>query len=72
MAFCAVVDESGFQTGFDPGNPGFEYAGFFLLSADVLDIQIMEFLAVDQSNADLFGLACVDEHSFHELFFPGD
>ena len=65
MALRTEVDKCGFEAGFDPGNPAFIDVGFLLLASAGLDIQVVETLAVHQSNTQLFGLSCVNQHSFH-------
>ena len=67
MSFGAEVDEGSFEAGFYPGDPGFEDAGLFLLPTGVFQVEVVELLAIDQRNPDLFGLGGVDEHSFHLL-----
>jgi hypothetical protein len=36
-----------------------------LLAVGVFDIEVIEALAFDQRNPQLFGLSCIDKHSFH-------
>ncbi len=65
MARGAVVDETGFEGRFYPGNPAFIDVGFFLFSGGELDTEIEELLSINQSDPQLFLLSCIDEHSFH-------
>ena len=67
VPFGAEVDEGGFQAGFDAGDATFVDVGFLLLTSAGFDIQVVQFLAIYQCNAQLFGLSCVDQHSFHEV-----
>src|SRR5690606_15556674 len=61
----AKVDEGGFEAGFYAGNDALVDIGFLLLAVGVFDIQIVEALAIDQSDTQLFLLRCIDKHSFH-------
>ena len=61
----AVVDETGFERGLDAGDPAFVDVGFFLFAGGELDAEIVKFLTINQSDAQLFLLSCIDEHSFH-------
>ena len=65
VTFGAEVDESGFEAGFDARDAAFVDVGFFLLTSAGFDIQVIEFLAIYQSDTQLFGLSCVNQHSFH-------
>ena len=66
VALGTVIDEGGFQTGFDAGDLALVDVGLLLLVTGRFDIQIVELLAIDQRNPDLFRLRGVDEHSFHD------
>ena len=65
MPLRAELDERCLKAWFDPGDPGFVDVGFFLLATAILDIQVVQFLAIDQGDAHLFGLRRVDQHAFH-------
>ena len=65
VAFAAVVDKGGLETGLDAGDFTFVDVGLFLLAGGDFDIQVVEFLAIDQGDTQLFGLRGVDQHSFH-------
>ena len=72
MTFGAEIDESGFEAGFDPGDPAFVDVGLLLLARPGFDIRVVETLAIHQGYTQLFGLSCVNQHSFM-LYrrFPG-
>src|SRR5690606_32294161 len=71
VAFRAEVDEGGFEARLYAGNASFVDTGFFLDSGAVLDVQVIQTLAIDQRNAQLFFLSCIDQHSLHCRFtFP--
>ena len=65
MAFGTVVDKGRFQRRLDAGDAALVDIGFFLFAGGELDIEIVKSLAIDQRNAQLFGLRCIDKHSFH-------
>ena len=67
MALGAVFDEGGLEAGFYTGDAGFVDIGLFLFAARGFDIEIEKFLAIDDGDAQLFGLSCVDQHAFHSL-----
>src|SRR5690606_19573014 len=67
MAFTAIVDEGRFERGLDARDARLIDVGFFLFPRRDVDGEIVEFLAIDQGNAQFFLLRCVDEHSFHEF-----
>jgi hypothetical protein len=65
MARGAVIDETGLEGRFYPGNLAFVDIRFFLFSGGQLDTEIEELLSINQSDSQLFLLSCIDEHSFH-------
>ena len=65
MARGAVIDETGLEGRFYPGNAAFIDVGFFLFSGSEFDTEIKKFLSINQSDSQLFLLSCIDEHSFH-------
>ena len=67
MTLRAEVHEGGLQAGFHPGDFCFVNARFLLLAGTVFNVEIVEFLAVDQCNPNFFGLGGVNQHSFHVL-----
>ena len=56
MALRAVVNENGFERWLDAGDFRLVDVRLTLLLARVFDIEIDEFLAVDNCNTELFGL----------------
>ncbi|MCY1531067.1 hypothetical protein D9M68_662780 [compost metagenome] len=67
VALGAEVDEGGFEAGLDASDPALVDVGFLLLACTRFDVQVIQALAVDQSNTQLFGLSCVNQHSFHVI-----
>ena len=65
MTLGAEVDECGFEAGFYAGNTTFVDIGFLLYTGAGLDVQVVQALAIYQRNTQLFGLSCVNQHSFH-------
>ena len=61
----AVVDEAGFERGLDARDSAFVDVGFLLFLGRDLDVKVVEFLAINQSDAQLLFLSCIDEHSLH-------
>ncbi len=60
MTFCTVIDEGRFKAGFDTGDFTFVDIGFFLFVSWAFDIQIVQTLTINQGNAQLLLLSCVD------------
>jgi hypothetical protein len=54
-----------FKAWFDAGDLAFIDVGLFLLARTGLDVQVVEALAIYQCYTQLFGLSCVNQHSFH-------
>ena len=65
VALRAEVDKSGLEAGFDASNATFIDVGLLLLAGARFYVQVIQALAIDQSNTQLFGLSCVNQHSFH-------
>ena len=59
MAFFTVVDEAGFERRFDTGDDALVDIGFALFAAGNFDVDIDEFLAVDDRHAGFFGVGRV-------------
>ena len=51
VAVFSVVDETGFEAGFDAGNDTFVNVTFTLFAAGDFDIEVDEFLSIDDRNA---------------------
>src|SRR5471032_2886533 len=65
VALGAEIDKGSLKAWFDASNPAFIDVGLLLLACTGLDVQIIEALAVYQCDTQLFGLSCVNQHSFH-------
>jgi len=65
VAVFAVVDETGFERGLDAGDDALVNIAFALFAPGGFDVDIDEFLPIDDSYAQLFLLRRVEQHSFH-------
>jgi hypothetical protein len=65
VPFGAVVDKSGFQAGLDAGNDRLVNVALFLFLGGRLNVQVNQFLTVDNGNTEFLGLCCVKQHAFH-------
>ncbi len=65
VALGAVVDEAGFEDGLDARDPALVDVGLLLFAGRDVDVEVVELLAIDHGDAQLFLLSCIDEHSFH-------
>ncbi len=65
----AIIDERRLEAGLDAGDPPLVDIGLLLFPAGGLYIEVVELLPVNDRNAQLFGLGCVDQHSFHGVLF---
>ena len=59
VAFFAVVDETGFERGFDAGDDTLVNVGLALFAARHLDVDVDELLAFDDRHAGFFGVGRV-------------
>ncbi|MNY72796.1 hypothetical protein D3C86_2114370 [compost metagenome] len=65
MAVFAIADEARFQRRLDAGDDAFVDVGLALLTASGFDIDVDQFLTVDDGNAQLFLLRRIEQHAFH-------
>ncbi len=65
VALRAEIDKGSLKAWFDASNPAFIDVGLLLLACTGFDVQVVEALAIYQCNTQLFGLSCVNQHSFH-------
>ena len=65
VAFRAELDEAGLETGLDARDSTFVDVGLLLFLGWNLDVEVDKILAIGDGNSQLFGLSCVDQHSFH-------
>ncbi|SOE48391.1 hypothetical protein ODI_R1411 [Orrella dioscoreae] len=66
VAVFPVVDEAGFEAGFDTGDDAFVDVAFALFAAGGLDVEVDEFLPIDDGNAQFFLVRCIEQHALHE------
>src|SRR6185436_8543496 len=69
VALGAVIDEARFEAGLDAGDDGFVDVALALLLACGFDVEVDQFLAVDNGHPKLLRLGGVEQHAFHS-FFP--
>src|SRR6185295_11758258 len=69
VAFGAVIDETRFEAGLDAGDDGLVDVALALFLACGLDVEVDQFLAVDDGHPKLLRLGGVEQHAFHS-FFP--
>gem|GEM_PF-3270537 len=60
VAVGSVIDETRFQRRLDAGNDTFVDIAFTLFFAQRFDVQVQKVLAINNGNAQLFGLRCVE------------
>jgi hypothetical protein len=65
VALRAVVDEAGLERGLDARDPSFVDVGFLLFLGRDFDGKVVQLLAINQRDAQLLLLSCIDEHSLH-------
>ena len=64
----AVVNETGLKARLDAGDDTFVNIAFTLFAAGDFDIEVDEFLSIDDRNAQFFLVRCIKQHSLHERF----
>jgi hypothetical protein len=67
VAFRAVVDEAGFQGRLDAGDDGLVDVALALFLVGGFDVEIDQFLALDNGDAEFLRLRRVEQHTFHVL-----
>ena len=65
VAVGSVIHETRFQRRLDTGDDTLVNITFALLFTQRFDVQIQKVLPIDNGNAQLFGLRCIEQHSFH-------
>src|SRR5690606_3000680 len=67
VAVFAVADETGFQGGFDAGDDTLVDIGLALFASGCFDVDVDEFLPIDNGNTQFFLLCRVEKHTLHFL-----
>ena len=70
MALGAIVHKRCFQAGFDAGNDPLVDVALALFLGGGFDVEVDELLAIDNRDAQLFGLRRVKQHAFHYRLLP--
>ena len=65
VAVSTEFDKRRFEAGFYPRDFCLVDVGFFLFPVPVLDVEVVQLLAVNHRNPQLFAVCCVNKHSFH-------
>ena len=68
VAVGSVIHETRFQRRLDTGDDTLINITFALLFTQRFDVQIQKVLPIDNGNAQLFGLRCIEQHSFHNNY----
>jgi len=68
VSLAAVIDKSGFKTGFNPGDDSFVDVTFALLFPCGFDVEVDKSLTVNDGDPELFRLGRVEQHSFHSAY----
>ena len=64
MALFAVVDEAGFEGGFDAGDDAFVDVGLALFASGGFDIDVDQFLTIDDGHAQFFCCVALNNMRF--------
>src|SRR5690606_22437042 len=65
VALAAVLDEGGFKRGLDAGDAALVDVGLFLFLGGLLDVDVVQVLAIDDGDAQFLCLRRVDQHALH-------
>ena len=65
VAGRAVLDEGGFKRGLDAGDAALVDVGLFLFLGGLLDVDVVQVLAIDDGDAQFLCLRRIDQHAFH-------
>ena len=68
MSLSAVIDEGGFEGGFEPDDAALVDVRLLLFFRGLLDVDVVQGLAIDDRHAQLFGLRGIDQHTLHGGF----
>ena len=70
VPFCAVIDKGRFEAGLDAGDYGLVDVALALFLGGRFDVEVNEFLAIDDRDAEFFGLRRIEQHAFHCFVLP--
>ncbi len=65
-----VVDEAGFKAGFDTGDDALVDVALALFLGGRFNVEVNQFLAIDNGDTEFFGLCRIEKHAFHDLGAP--
>src|SRR5690606_31073429 len=69
VALAAVIDEGGLEGGLQPDDAALVDVGLLLFLGGLLDVDVVQVLAIDDRHAQFFGLRGIDQHALHCLGF---
>src|SRR5258706_4622903 len=70
VAFGAVIHERGFEAGLDPRDDALVDVAFSLLFCGRFDVEVYEFLTVDDRDTEFLGLCRIEKHALHCFILP--
>ena len=65
MPFRAVIDKRGFKAGLYASDYRLVYVALFLFLGGRFNVEINEFLTIDNGDTEFFRLCRIEEHAFH-------
>ncbi|MPM97689.1 hypothetical protein SDC9_144866 [bioreactor metagenome] len=65
VAIGTVIDEAGFERRFDPGDDTLVDVAFALFLGGGFNVEIDQFLTIDNGDTEFFRLCRIEEHAFH-------
>ena len=65
MPLAVVIDEGGFQARFDAGDDRFVNIAFFLFPGGRFNVEVNQFLTIDNGDTEFLGLCRIEQHAFH-------
>jgi hypothetical protein len=66
VTFSAVIDKSGFEAGLDARDDGFVDIAFLLFLGGRFNVEVNEFLTINNGDTEFLGLCRVKKHAFHK------
>ena len=70
VTVSAVIDESRFQAGFQAGDDCLIDIALALFLGGRLDVEVNEFLTINNRDTEFFGLCRIEKHALHVLCAP--
>ena len=67
MALGTIVNKRRFETGLDAGDDSLVNIAFFLFLGGQFDVEVNEFLTIDNRDTEFLGLCRIEQHAFHNM-----